>query len=434
MNILTIGGSDPSSSSGIQGDIRTAESLGGYCFTVITSITSQNSKKFFSKQIVSPKMIKDQIRSIVTDYKIDFIIISMLQTQEIIKTVNAEIVKLKIPKIVDPVIISTTGGQLLDSDSIKHYKRLIIKIADVITPNSFEAEKITGIKIKNKNDSFLAAERIFEMGAKNVIITGNKFDGDKITDIIFDGKKKSIQKTKKIKVNARGSGGIYAIHVAKMFVDGFELKKCAKYAQNATVKSLENSKSLGSGYPIANTEPDPLFKNLNNSILDFINIKSIHKFIPECQTNFVFAKKAANNINEVVGVSGRIVKTQSSAIVAGELKFGGSKHVATAVLELSKKFPQLRSAINISYNDKIIKNAIKNNFVVIEYDRKEEPMNVKEKENSTIKWAVKQICLKNKIEPDLIFHKGDFGKEPMILVFGHSPQKVLKKIRKIITI
>ena len=106
--------------------------------------------------------------------------------------------------------------------------------------------------------------------------------------------------------------------------------------------------------------------------------------------------------------------------------FGGSRHVATAVIEVSKKFPKIRSAINIKYDQKIISNAKKRKMVVLSYDRKKESKNSKLKENSSIAWGVSS-CLKSKV-PDIIYHKGDLGKEPMIVIFGENPSQVLTKI------
>ena len=170
-------------------------------------------------------------------------------------------------------------------------------------------------------------------------------------------------------------------------------------------------------------------KQLSRSIIDFQNIKNISRFIPECQTNFVFSKIEPKNIKNVLGISGRLVKSGNDVIQAGDLVFGGSQHVATAVIEVSKKFSEIRSAINIKYEPKIIRKAKKRKMLVLSYDRKKESKNSKLKENSSISWGISS-CLKSKT-PDIIFHKGDLGKEPMIIVFGITPAEVVKKIKQI---
>ena len=169
---------------------------------------------------------------------------------------------------------------------------------------------------------------------------------------------------------------------------------------------------------------------LSESIQKFTEIKNIYKNIPECQTNFVYSKEKPKSIKEILGISGRIIKAGDKAIVAGDLEYGGSKHVATALLTVNKKFPQIQSAINIKYQNTTISKIKKLKLIVSKYDRNQEPNNVKNK-GSTIQWGIKSAIKNMKKPPDIIFHEGDFGKEPMIIVFGDTPKNILKKISKI---
>jgi hydroxymethylpyrimidine/phosphomethylpyrimidine kinase len=167
-------------------------------------------------------------------------------------------------------------------------------------------------------------------------------------------------------------------------------------------------------------------KELLHSIIDFQNIKNISKLVPECQTNFVYSKIKPKKINDVLGISGRLVKAGNNIIQAGELTFGGSQHVATAVVEVSKKFPEIRSAINIKYESSLIVRAKKQGMKINSYNRKKESRDSKSEENSSISWGISN-CLKS-ISPDIIYHKGDMGKEPMIIIFGNNPAQIIKKI------
>jgi hydroxymethylpyrimidine/phosphomethylpyrimidine kinase len=161
-------------------------------------------------------------------------------------------------------------------------------------------------------------------------------------------------------------------------------------------------------------------------------VKSIFKYIPECQTNFVYSTSSPTALNDVMGVEGRIVRADKSVIIAGHLKYGGSRHVASAILEITKKFPSIRSGVNIKYDDKTIQKAISKGLKVSSYDRKQEPEEIKEKEGRTISWGIKTVITNSDTSPDIIFHKGGFGKEAMILIFGKNPTDVLRKILKII--
>jgi len=140
MNILSIGGSDPSSGAGIQSDVKAFVEFGAYGLTVITAVTGQNTSSFGRVEPVSTKILKNQMESVFTDFKVDGIKIGMVFNSEIIKTLYQQLKKLKIPIVVDPVIKSTTGGALIERKAIEDFKKYIIPIATVITPNRFEAE------------------------------------------------------------------------------------------------------------------------------------------------------------------------------------------------------------------------------------------------------------------------------------------------------
>ena len=170
-------------------------------------------------------------------------------------------------------------------------------------------------------------------------------------------------------------------------------------------------------------------RELSDSINHFKQIKNIYKVIPECQTNFVFAEKNPKNIMDVLGISGRLVKSGKEIVTAGEIVYGGSQHVGTAVIQVNKKFPEIRSGLNIKYDPKIIANAKKSKFTFLSYDRSKEPKKSKQKENSSISWGISNSL--NAKSPDIIYHNGDIGKERMILIFCKNPNEVIQKVSKL---
>ena len=168
MNVLSIAGSDPSSGAGIQSDIKTFSSLGAYGLTVITSITSQNTSTFSNVESVSPKMIKSQIDSIISDFRINAIKVGMVYNTKSIQAIFSKLKNLKIPIILDPVIKSTTGGDLLEKSSLTSYKKLLIPLAYAITPNVLEAKKLSGVKIKTKKDLRYSAQKNSKIRCKKM--------------------------------------------------------------------------------------------------------------------------------------------------------------------------------------------------------------------------------------------------------------------------
>ncbi len=431
MNLLSIGGSDPSSGAGIQSDIKTFDSLNAHGLTVITAITGQNTSSFGMIEPVSQKILKNQLDSVISDFKIDGIKIGMVYNSEIIKTIYKELRNIKIPIILDPIIKSTTGGLLIEKTAIKDFKKFLISLATVITPNKFEAEYLSEIKIDSKKSLQKAAKKIQDMGAKNIVITGLETNG-KMLDFILERKSQYTVSGKKIPKINHGSGCNYSSSLLFSLVNGTSLKEAVKFSKQFTYDSIKNAKNIGYGIDITQIKnKDIIHTELTHAINKFVEIKNIYKGIPECQTNFVFSKKNPKSIKDILGISGRIVKTGNTVTVAGDLSYGGSKHVATALTTMNKKFPDVRSAINLKYNKETISKLRKEKLHISSYDRNAEPKNVKTKEGSSIEWGIKYAIKNSEEPPDVIYHKGDFGKEPMIIIFAKTPALIIEKISKL---
>src|SRR5579872_801545 len=434
MNILSIAGSDPSSGAGIQGDMKTFSVFGAYGLSVITAITSQNTKKFFDVKPVIPSLVKSQIRSVLEDFHIDAIKIGMVYDKQTIRTIHSELEKIKEPIILDPIFKSTTGGVLQMENALLDFKKLLIPLSYIITPNVTEAEKISGYKIRSLKDMKTAAKKIQKLGAKNVIIKGGHFlSGSKVTDILLDDKRFHIFSHNRLKFENHGGGCTFSSSLCANIARGKKLSDAVDSARLFTIESIKNAVKIGSGLAITmHAKGDEIENQLLHAISKFCSIDSIDEHIPECQTNFVYSTLDPLSLKDIMGLEGRIVKTGKFGTVAGHLKYGGSKHVASAVLEVAKKFPSIRSGVNLKYDTSTIKKAITKGLKVSSYDRKKEPEENKMKDGSTVPWGIKVAIAKLETPPDVIFHKGDFGKEPMILIFGKDPEDVLRKILKLV--
>jgi len=424
MNILSIGGSDPSSGAGIQSDIKTFSNHDIYGFTVVTAITSQNTRKVTSIEPVSTKSLRAQLDSILSDFHIDAIKIGMVYNSQIIKVIHSKLRNAKVPIVVDPIIKSTTGTMLLKKSALHDYKKMIIPLADVITPNKYEAKVLSGTSNTKKS-----AKKIQSMGAKCVIITGATSSNGKISDFVLEESREYVISGKKIPIKNHGSGCNYSASIAVSLAKGNTIHNAVKTAKDYVYQSIRNSKNIGKGVNITHKNISNGMRELSDSINHFKQIKNIYKVIPECQTNFVFAKKNPKIIKDVLGISGRLVKSGKEVVTAGEIVYGGSQHVGTAVIQVNKKFPKIRSGLNIKYDPKIISKAKKSKFTVLSYDRSKESKKSKQKENSSISWGISN-CINAK-SPDIIYHKGDIGKEPMILIFGKNPDDVIRKVSKL---
>lgn len=430
MNVLSIGGSDPSAGAGIQQDLKTFYALGVYGLTVVTTITSQNSSKFSEANVLSTTAIKSQIRSIFSDFDVAAIKVGMVFTKEIILSIKSELEKRKIPIVLDPVIKSTTGGTLLKKNALRDYKKHLIPLSYAITPNVEEAGILSGVEINHRKDLEEAAHKIQKLGTKNVVITGFVKSKTKISDYILSNNNSSFIENKRISTINHGSGCAFSAALTVFLAERNNFFDSVKFANSYVGHYIQNANSFGRGIKIVEPQKDALKEELRRKIKEFCKL-DVARYIPQCQTNFVYSKPKPKGLDDCVGIQGRIVKTGNLVTVAGRLEYGGSKHVATAVLSMNKKFSRIRSAINLKLDQKLIKKFLEKGYIVESYDRKDEPQKVK-KEGSSIEWGIKTI-IKNMKEPcDVIYHKGDFGKEPMLLVLGENPTSVMKKLANVL--
>ncbi|TBR07348.1 MAG: bifunctional hydroxymethylpyrimidine kinase/phosphomethylpyrimidine kinase [Candidatus Nitrosotenuis sp.] len=432
MNILSIGGSDPSSGAGIQGDVRVASALGVNCFSVITAITSQNSTKFSDAESVSPRMVERQIDSVFSDFEVDAVTVGMVYDSSTIQIVHSKLRDKKIPIILDPVIESTTGGTLLKKTALEQFRKLLIPLCFVITPNVSEAQILSGVRIAKESDLTRAAKKLSDLGAKRVVITGHKFAKNKVSDFVYEDGKGITIPGNKIRGETHGSGCTFAFALCYAVASKNTLSDAVKFAKGITYQSMEGAQRIGRGIKITSLKKDKIRAELSSAIKEFESLGESYGLIPECQTNFVYSKQNPKSLSDVLGVSGRIVKAGKRPVVAGNLEYGGSKHVATAVITMQKKFPKIRSALNIRYDQKTIEKFQKTKNRIASYDRADEPDKTKSKEDSSISWGIKSAIKNSKSAPDIVYHRGDIGKEPMIIVFGENPKQVVTKISKIL--
>jgi hydroxymethylpyrimidine/phosphomethylpyrimidine kinase len=185
---LTIAGSDPGGGAGIQADLKTFAAFGVYGASAITAITVQNTLGVDAVAPLAADLVIAQVEASAGDLSIDATKIGMLATAAIVEGVAAAIGELELPLIVlDPVLVSSSGERLLDSDGVQAMISELLPLARVVTPNIPEAEALSGVRIASPEDARGAARRIYEMGASAVIITGGHAGGTEVVDLLFDG-------------------------------------------------------------------------------------------------------------------------------------------------------------------------------------------------------------------------------------------------------
>jgi len=287
MNLLSIGGSDPSSGAGIQSDIKTFSLFNAHCLTVITAITGQNTSSFGMIEPVSQKILENQLELVISDFKIDGIKIGMVYNSQIIKVLYNQLKKLKVPIVIDPVLKSTTGGSLIENSAIKDFQKFMIPLATVITPNKFEAEILSKIKINAKNTPEKAAKIIQKMGAKNIVITGIETKNNQISDFVLEKNNNYFISGEKISKINHGSGCNYSAAIIFALAENKSIKESAKFAKQFTYNSIKNAKNLGMGITITDVQKyDKINSELSDAINQFVEIKNIYKKYPRMSNKF----------------------------------------------------------------------------------------------------------------------------------------------------
>jgi len=159
-------------------------------------------------------------------------------------------------------------------------------------------------------------------------------------------------------------------------------------------------------------------ENLKMALQIITSSEDFADIIPEVRTNLVMAKKDAQDREDVAGVPGRITSAHGRAVACFEPEFGASSHMARMVLNIMKHDPEKRSAIDLKYDPVILDICKKLGLKVSSYDRNQEPEEVKNKEGGTIPWGVDEAVKKIGDVPDVIYHTGAWGKEPIICLLA----------------
>ncbi len=263
--VLIIAGSDSSGGAGIQADIKTVTALGSYAMTAVTAITCQNTRGVKAITSISTKNIQKQITMVLDDIGANSVKIGMLHNTGIIKSVHKVLKKRKLKNIVlDPVMIAKGGERLVNSNSIKYLKKLLLPVCNVVTPNIPEAEVLTGYSILNKEDMIKAAKKIISMGAKNVLLKGGHLKNKMIFDILISKKNLKIFPKRKIKTkNTHGTGCTLSSALATCLSQKKNIYKSCKISLKYVDKAISTAPGYGKGFGPLNHLVSFNLRNIN---------------------------------------------------------------------------------------------------------------------------------------------------------------------------
>ena len=436
--ILTIAGSDSGGGAGIQADLKVITLLGGYGMSVITALTAQNTMGVQAIHEVPPPFVEKEIDAVLSDIGADAIKTGMLANAGIIEVVAKKIKQYRAKKVVvDPVMVAKGGASLLRKEAEDALVKKMIPLALVVTPNLHEASVLTGQRVRSMEEMKKAARRIYQMGAKYVVIKGGHLKAD-ATDLLYDGKIYEEIKGPRIETkNTHGTGCTFASAIAALIARGDPVPEAVRKAKTFTTMAIESSLSLGKGtgptnpfaYVLREMARYPVIQELKKA-LETLKQRHLGLLIPEVSSNLGYALPGAEGAEDVAAFPGRIVRLRDTIASLSDPEFGASQHIAKIILTVMNFDAEYGSAMNIRYSRENVARLRRKGFLVGHFDRKREPRQVKEKEGSSLEWGVQDVLRRLKRVPDFIYDEGDVGKEPMIRVLGRDPMEVVQKVIK----
>ncbi|MGQ9515446.1 MAG: bifunctional hydroxymethylpyrimidine kinase/phosphomethylpyrimidine kinase [Thermoproteota archaeon] len=432
---ITIAGSDSGGGAGIQADLKTFAAFGVHGTTAITAITAQNTHSVISIQDVDVEMVRKQIRAVAEDIGIDAGKIGMLHIEEIIRGVASELENYDFPLVIDPVMVSKSGVPLLKTEAIEAFKTHLLRRAMVVTPNKFEAEMFAKMKIRNIEDAKVAAKEISKIGVRAVVVKGGHLDQRDAVDVLYYKDEFKLFKAPKLNVKTtHGTGCSFSAAIAAGLAKGEDIPTAIENAKRFVTLAIKFGLDLGKGYGPVNSMANLYRESSRYDVL--LNVEEaktilessslITELVPEVGMNIAMAIPYVEDVEDVAAIPGRIVKAYGGVRSVAHPKFGCSSHLSRYILEMVKHDPSKRAAVNLKFSEKILDILRKMELKVSYYDRMKEPEEIKRTEGRSIPWGVDQAVKKLGEAPDVIYHMGDYGKEPMIVIFGKKANDLAK--------
>ena len=252
--VLTIAGSDSGGGAGIQADIKTISACQCYASSAITAITAQNTLGVKDIHPVPSMTVKSQIEAVLDDIGTDAIKIGMLHSSEIIQMVAACLDKYQIKNVVlDPVMVATSGNQLLLNDAINNLITVLFPKVRVITPNLPEAEILLGRKIEKQAEFRGVAKELAEKYQVSVLLKAGHLTGDDLIDVLYDFETSQSHdlKSKRIETqNTHGTGCSLSSALASFLAKGFTISESAQRAKLYITNSIKEGRdyNIGKGH------------------------------------------------------------------------------------------------------------------------------------------------------------------------------------------
>ncbi len=247
---LTIAGSDSGGGAGIQADLKTFHAFGVYGTSAVTAITAQNTLGVSAVHAVPPDIVRKQIEAVVLDLPPNACKTGMLATAELVALVAEAIREHGLTNyVLDPVMVATSGDQLLDSDAIVAVRDDLLPLCSVVTPNLDEATLLLGSPVCDEDSMEAAARALVALGAPAALVKGGHLPGDRVVDILFAGGQ--LYRWERPRVDTRsthGTGCTLSAAITSGLAMNQSLVIAVERALDFVHRALKTAPGLGQGH------------------------------------------------------------------------------------------------------------------------------------------------------------------------------------------
>ena len=234
--VLTIATSDSGGGAGIQADLKAFAAAGVHGTSALVALTAQNTTAVTAVHELPPDFIRAQLDAVFGDIGVDAAKTGMLFSRTIIETVAEFLHGRAVPLVVDPVLIASSGAQLLQDDAVETLVERLFPLATVVTPNLPEAEALAGMPGASRRE---LAERLVELGAAAALVTGGH--GEPAIDQLFDGREHLELRVERVELAAtHGAGCTHSATLAALLARGFSLEDAARGASASASAAVRN--------------------------------------------------------------------------------------------------------------------------------------------------------------------------------------------------
>lgn len=338
---MTIAGSDSSGGAGLQADLKTFTSLGVFGTTVITGLTAQNTIGVKKVLEVPVDFVEAQFDAIMEDFDIKFAKTGMLASNKIIEVVKRKILEYGIKLVLDPVMISKAGSPLTTEDITKSLLELA-RNSIIITPNSYEAERLTGEKITDKESLIKVAKKLAEITGCNAVVKGGErlkgLDIAVVDNDIVELSGKFVDTR-----NSHGSGDVFSASLTAYLAKGYSLKDSIRMAKDFTANSLIYSLDMGKGVgPVDSFATIERVYELGQGLIEISNfIELIKEKYTKTLEAYLTADEKGNigfksSYGDVISLSDGLSLDDEQLKVNGTLKIN-INNIITDTLKLSNR-------------------------------------------------------------------------------------------------